>query len=333
MIAKTPSYWFQKPGVISYGLTPASFLYGIGRKAHIAMTREHKVNIPVICIGNLIAGGSGKTPIVRAIFELIKTHNLATNPVILTRGYGGDHGQAPYHLDHNAKITAGMSDEAALLSCTGPVIMAADRYQGALHAETLGYDLIIMDDGFQNPGLYKDISILVIDGTYGFGNQKLLPAGPLREPVHDGMKRAQACIIIGEDSYGVANILPSQMPCFHAHIETDFSPDPTQSYIGFCGLAHPDKFKRTLTQQHISLTDFIAYPDHYPYSQDDITTLIKMADQHKSRLLTTEKDAMRLISFNANLESYLDILPIHIKWDSDIEKLIQLLPNKAGEKA
>ena len=331
MMLRTPPFWYQSPGLISQCLSPASVLYDQARKLYSSRIETHEVDIPVICVGNLIAGGSGKTPVVQSLYRFIKGYKIAEHPVILSRGYGGDKLSAPLLVTEDEIPPSNIGDEARMLSRNAPVIIFPDRYYSALYAQDCRFDMIILDDGFQNPGLAKDLSLLVIDGEKGFGNGKLLPAGPLREPVDDGLSRADACIIMGEDKLGIRDLIPDGVHCFSARVGTDFAPKRNQEYIAFCGLAHPDKFKTTLEKQNVPLVDFISYPDHYAYSAADVAKLISRAQQTGARLITTEKDAARLSYFEERLEPHLDVLQIHLQW-SNKETLFNLL-REIGSKA
>jgi tetraacyldisaccharide 4'-kinase len=324
MMFHTPHFWYRSPGLISQCLSPASALYDQARKLYSSRVKPQEVDIPVICVGNLTTGGSGKTPVVQSLYRFIKGYNLAQNPVILSRGYGGEKLSAPLLVTEDEMPSYNIGDEARMLARSAPVIIYPDRYYGALYAQDCRFDMIIMDDGFQNPGLVKDLSLLVIDGEKGFGNGKLLPAGPLREPVADGLSRADACIIMGEDKQGIKSLLPEGMPCLSTRIGTDFRPKRTLKYIAFCGLAHPDKFRATLAKHEIPLADFIAYPDHYNYAAADISKLLHKVKETGARLLTTEKDAARLFLYEKKLAPYMDVLHIHLQW-SNKETLFNLL--------
>jgi tetraacyldisaccharide 4'-kinase len=331
MMFHTPKFWYQPPGLISQCLSPASSLYDQARKLYSSRIKTQEADIPVICVGNLIAGGSGKTPVVQSIYRFLKGYNIAEHPVILSRGYGGEKLTAPLLVTEDEVPPFNIGDEARMLARSAPVIVFPDRYYGALYAQDCRFDMIIMDDGFQNPGLAKDLSLLVIDGEKGVGNGKLLPAGPLREPVADGLSRADVCIIMGPDKQGIKSQLPEDMPCLFAKTGTDFRPKRNTQYIAFCGLAHPDKFKATLAKHEVPLVDFIAYPDHYTYAAADITRLIRKTEEAGARLLTTEKDAARLFLFEERLAPYLDVVQIHLQW-SNKEILFNLLRELGSKK-
>lgn len=281
MIRQTPSFWYDPdPSWQSRLLYIPSLFYRLGRMVHVAITKPKKAPVPVICVGNLTAGGSGKTPIVQALAERYKDQN----PAILTRGYGGTE-DGPIRVDPERHSFHAVGDEALLLSRFAPVIVSKDRYQGAVYAAQQGAKLIIMDDGFQNRSLEADFYLLVIDGKAGFGNQKLIPAGPLREPLKDGIKRANAAIIINNISH------EWNLPCpvFEAQTNTVIA-DKSKPYAAFCGLGLPEKFFNGLEQAGVKLAAAYGFPDHYAYQDSDIEML--KSTGHK--LITTAKDYVRI---------------------------------------
>lgn len=315
---KTPAFWTTTPGLASALLWPLSQLYRLGQSLHRRTApAPYKAPVPVICVGNLTAGGNGKTPSVIALLDLINAHKLAARPFVLTRGYGGtEKGPAivdPIH--HNA---AQVGEEPLLLARTAPVVVCADRGAGARHAVAHGADLLLMDDGLQNPGLHKDLRFVVIDGASGFGNGLLLPAGPLREPLAQGAQRADGFILIGEDRHNVQSALPAAKPVFTASIQPHNipAPDDQSRYVAFAGLGRPEKFKETLVQKRLSVAHFEAFPDHHVYTARDYARLSALAAQHHARLITTEKDAIKLDPAFKERNGII-IVPIYLSWRDD----------------
>jgi len=297
---KTPSFWNKEKSMISHLLLPVSWLYQVGHI--IAQWRAPKIyisKVPVICVGNAIAGGGGKTPTVIALLKLIKETGLYNNPYILTRGYGSKASDALL-VDtaiHNADY---IGDEPLLLTQHAPTIVSADRKKGAQLAEAKGADIIIMDDGLLNQSLYQDISFLVVDRQIDFGNNRTIPAGPLREPLRKVLDRADAVITIGRPFDA------SDLPVFETTLIANQKPDPGKNYVAFAGIAIPDKFKNSLLDLEYKLKAWLPFPDHHPYSDKDIKKLQKIDGQ----LITTEKDYVRLPDdFKAQVET----LPIHIE--------------------
>lgn len=305
MPMKTPNFWYGENEHAPLWLLPLSWLYGLGRWTHKTLTRSYKPKAKVLCIGNIVAGGSGKTPSALSIMDIIKKEKLAEAPFFLTRGYGGDEDQ--------------------ILSKHALTIVNANRKAGAIEAQERGADLILLDDGFQNPSLHKDISIVVIDGSMGFGNRALLPAGPLREPIAGGLKRADGFILIGEDLRDIEPSLPDK-PLFRAHFKPTAKIDKKAKYIAFAGLGYPQKFFNTLRDlvgEH--LLETVSFPDHHPYTKNDLQALRDKALELGATLITTEKDAARLSETDDDIE----VLPVEMEWQ-DKGALTAFLKERLG---
>lgn len=284
MPLKTPDFW-QRKGIVPTLLSPLSWVYGCGHKIKTAVTKSYKASIPVICVGGVVAGGSGKTPVVHAIIDLIHAHGLYSNPVILTRGYGGTL-KGPTLVDVNHHLSEDVGDEALLHALRAPTIVSKDRADGARLAQAMEADVIILDDGLQNNSLVKDISFLVIDAKQGIGNGQLIPAGPLREPLDDALEKVRAVIYTGGHGGSFSK------PVFTTTINIVSEHDKSQKYFGFAGLGRPEKFKETLVQNGFELSGFQNFADHHAYSVTDMDDLIDKAGTHI--LMTTEKDFVRI---------------------------------------
>jgi tetraacyldisaccharide 4'-kinase len=285
MPPKTPNFW-QEDTLISKFLTPFSKLYDIGQKMDAVITLPYKSSIPVFCIGGIVAGGSGKTPTLHAFLKLIREHSLFQNPVIITRGYGGKITHST-RVDPSVHTYQDVGDEALLHARHAPTIVGRNRMASAKLAETMGADLILMDDGLQNKKLEKTGSILVIDGLQGLGNGKLLPAGPLRETLADGLEKVFAVIEIGQ-----SDLFIPQKPFLKARLQITSHHDSTAPYVAFAGLGYPHKFRQTLIANNFNVQDFVAFADHHPYTENDIQ---KIRDQaNGAKLITTAKDYIRI---------------------------------------
>lgn len=284
MPPKTPEFWQHKGG-IALLLRPLSCLYLACHKLKMGMTRPYKCSIPVICIGGASVGGSGKTPVVHSILNLIREENIFENPVILTRGYGGEL-QGPTLVDPSVHSAHDVGDEAILHAAQAPTIVSRNRVQGAILAVAMDADAIIMDDGLQNNSLVKDFTILVLDKSQGTGNGYVVPAGPLREPLEDATSRSDVIV-----NAGLPRIVSA-----HKRNKT---------YLGFAGLGYPEKFKNTLEQNSFRLTGFVPFADHHPYSEADIAGLKTQAGE--STLITTEKDFVKI---PAALQNGIEVLRI-----------------------
>ncbi len=300
MSLKTPSFWYPK-GTHTKSwkaslLEPLSVVYAFFYRLHQGFVEPEEIDIPVICIGNLVAGGTGKTPTAIAVLEFLKQEGFAANPCFLLRGYGGaERGPVLVNLEKHTAWDVG--DESLILARHAPTIVSADRVAGAELAHTQGADLVLMDDGLQNPGIHKDFNIIVVNGEMGFGNKLMMPAGPLREPLKRGLSKGDAFILIGEDKTGVSALLPQDKPLLKAHLETEKSsiPSKKQRYFAFAGLGYPDKFFNYLKGDlGLDIVETKAYADHYPYAEYDLQELHTKASGLDAALITTEKDHLRL---------------------------------------
>lgn len=316
---KTPSFWYTHKSIISTLLLPASWLYQVGHIIAQARTPKSYIStIPVICVGNAIAGGGGKTPTVITLTKLIKETGHYQNPYILTRGYGRKTSDALL-VDTDIHTVEYVGDEPLLLTRHAPTIVSADRKKGAQLAEQQGADIIIMDDGLLNQSLYQDISFLVVDRHIDFGNNRTIPAGPLREPLRKILDRADAVITIGRPFDA------SDLPVFETSLNVNQKPDDKKEYIAFAGIAIPDKFKNSLLDLGYKLKAWFPFPDHHTYSDKDIKNLKK----HDGQLITTEKDYVRLPS---DFKSEVETLPVSIDVkspDSLIKFIIEQLKSRS----
>lgn len=283
---RAPSFWRHK-GAAALLLAPLGKLYGASVAFKAAVAKPYRTPIPVICVGNLTAGGSGKTPVAIAVGQMLAARGK--KPIFLTRGYGGkERGSALVKEHHSARL---MGDEALLLSRTAPTIVSSDRAIGAALAVNEKAGVIVMDDGHQNFALAKDLSLVVIDGAARVGNGMVLPAGPLREPVAQGLKRADAVIIMGEGSPDLAGY---GGPVLRAWLEPLPHDLAGRKVLAFAGIGRPKKFFETLTAVGALVEDTESFADHYYYRPDDLAGLRTRAKARGAQLVTTEKDLVRI---------------------------------------
>ena len=309
---KTPTHW-KSVGFISILLWPLGCIYGMITALRLFLKKSHQVEATVICVGNLTAGGTGKTPVAVSLAKMLQKHGQ--NPFFVSRGYGGKLKDIQVNLNHHSAIEVG--DEPLILARQAPVIINPNRYLGALMAAQEGANYIIMDDGFQNPSLKKDKSILVIDGNIGFGNEMCIPAGPLREFKSLGLKRAHAIAIIGEDKHKLADKFTS-LPVFKGKIKA-VSPSPlTYDVIAFAGIGRPDKFYQSLTECGFNVIATKDFPDHHFYSEKELEELIFLSKKHKAPLYTTAKDFVKI---PPHLQGKFKVLEIEIEWENPAELL------------
>jgi tetraacyldisaccharide 4'-kinase len=292
---KAPAFWSRPPGVAARLLAPLGWLYG--RVAAARMARPGQAaGVPVICVGNLTAGGAGKTPTARWISDWAKGRGF--RPVVLSRGYGGRL-DGPIMVDPARHRAIDCGDEPLLLARGAPVAVARDRPAGAALAEAQGADLLIMDDGLQNPSLTKDFRLAVVDGGFGVGNGFCLPAGPLRAPLVDQLAHVDAVVVIGEGAPGDAAAAAAEAagkPVFRARLAPDAAAVAAlrgKTLLAFAGIGRPEKFFRTLQDAGLDVREVIAFGDHHPFTAADVSALTEKAREASLTLVTTEKDAMR----------------------------------------
>jgi tetraacyldisaccharide 4'-kinase len=281
---RAPDFWRRRNGAAIL-LAPLGALYGLSVALKARFARPFDAGLPVICVGNLTAGGSGKTPIAIAIAERLRAKGH--RPFFLTRGYGGsERGPAMALRAHSA---AQMGDEALLLARAAPTIVARDRAAGARLAKEKGATVLVMDDGHQNFALRKSLSLVVVDAEAGFGNGFQIPAGPLREPVAQGLSRADTVILMGDGSPGLANFSGTVL---RAHLKVEGEAFAGKPVFAFAGIGRPEKFVASLEDSGAKVVASCFFDDHHPYTDDDISALKAVADEIP--LVTTEKDFVRL---------------------------------------
>jgi tetraacyldisaccharide 4'-kinase len=312
---RAPGFW-QTGGLLAALLAPASLCYAAGGWLRRRMASPRAVAAPVICVGNLVAGGAGKTPVALAFGERLRAHGCAVH--FLSRGYGGRE-RGPLRVDPERHSAADVGDEPLLLARTAPTWIARDRAAGATAAVQAGAGVIVMDDGFQNHTLKKDLSLLVVDGGYGFGNGRVMPAGPLREPLAAGLGRADAVVLIGPDQCGVEAMLT--LPLLRAVLAPIAAALAGRQVLAFAGIARPEKFFATLQGMGCRIVGVRAFPDHHPYSEGEVAALIEAARQADAVPVTTEKDAVRL---PAAFRSEIQTLPVALRWrdEAAVDRLL-----------
>ena len=315
MPIKAPDFWQKKHAFLSRLLSPLGRLYAWVVRRRIRKTKPYESKIPVVCVGNLVMGGVGKTPMAVSIAEYFKMNGM--KPVFLTRGYGG--GLSNIMVDPDRHKASQTGDEALLLARVAPTIVDADRARGAKKAESIGADVIIMDDGFQNPQLVKTLSFAVFDGRYGFGNGQVFPAGPLREPLQDGLNRANAFVVVGKDLAGVRKEIGGRyenLPFIGMHIEQNVAIIEQLSgkrVFAFAGIGYPEKFFDMLKEYGCDVVGTKSFPDHYPYTDQDITDLIDQAGKSDAVPVTTAKDFVRIAP---RFRQSIQVVEAYMVWDT-----------------
>ena len=290
---KAPKFWYLKRDTyLSNSLYPFSLLFRLGTKLRALVIKEKVSELPIICIGNIVVGGAGKTPVSLKIGKMLI--KAGYRPHFVSKGYAGiEKNNALVEKWHSPKS---VGDESILLSEIAPTWVGTDRNKSFSLAKDAGADCIIMDDGFQNPTIKKDFSIIVIDGKQGFGNNNVLPAGPLRESIRRGLKRANAVIIVGKDNNKINKLIPSEIPCFEAKFDVSKNNEifKGKNITAFAGIAYPRKFFDTLEDQGAKVLKKITFADHHIYNENDLLKLVEIANTNKSILVTTKKDFIRI---------------------------------------
>ena len=325
---RTPAFWYRPAGIAAWTLAPLGALYGLAGRLRMARGTPHKAGVPVLCVGNLVAGGAGKTPVCIAVAEALRTRGVAAQ--FLTRGHGGRE-RGPLPVDPARHGAADVGDEALLLAAHAPCWVARDRAEGARAAEASGAQAIVMDDGFQNPGLAKDCALVVVDGGVGFGNGRLVPAGPLREPVARGLARADAVVVMGEDRAGVERLVSGALPVLHARLEpAEEARDLSgRAVLAFAGIGRPEKFFATLEALGAHLKERVGFADHHPYRPEEIMALVDRAAALGATPVTTAKDAARL---PAALRPLVRVVPVRAVWrdSARLDRLLDSVLTRGG---
>ena len=293
---REPAFWQQRNSLLSRLLMPLGALYG-GLTASRMMQRGTVAGIPVICVGNYHTGGAGKTPTTLMMVKLLR--ELGETPVVLSRGHGGKL-RGPVKVDPSRHEAADVGDEPLMMARDVPVVIARDRVGGAALARSTGASVIVMDDGFQNPALVKDLSLIVIDGNRGLGNGRVFPAGPLRAPLDRQIDRTDALVIIGDGvaATGVAALVHGRGgKILTARLQPDAASVRAlhgKRVLAFAGIGDPGRFFRTLRNAGVDVAVETAFGDHHPYRSQEIDTLVMQAQREGLTLVTTEKDLVKL---------------------------------------
>jgi tetraacyldisaccharide 4'-kinase len=313
---KTPNFWFKKDSFLVSTLIPFSKLYRFFSTLIYKKTKPVHIHTPLICVGNASLGGGGKTPAALAIGKILE--NLKFKHGFLTRGYKGET-KGPFRVNALYHTAKQMGDEALILAKNSITYVAKDRLKGAQKMDQLKLDAIVMDDGYQNPKLKKDISFLVIDGQIGFGNEHIFPAGPLRESAEEALKKATSVIVVGKPSEQISKFIETvSVPVFKASIQSFFPKeiDKTTSLIAFSGLAYPKKFFSSLEDNGYNIIKKISFADHHLFTEKDFSSLREKARSLGAKLITTEKDYVRLTKMQ---RKYVNYVPIELCWDNENE--------------
>ena len=325
-----PKFWFAEThSLFSLLMEPISWFYELIHKARHKKTKPWMAPIPVICIGNLLIGGQGKTPIALSIGQLLKNKGLKVH--FLSRGYGGII-KGPIKVNPSEHTSREVGDEPLLLAQECETWVSSNRTLGIQSAYQDGAEIIITDDGFQDPSINKDLSVIVIDGEVGFGNGRLLPSGPLRENIYFGLSRAQAVVIMGNDHSNIKEKLNGFLSNQHNNaikvLEATIVPKTNIGKIkntrlyAFSGIGHPKKFFDTLERIGCCVIAKIKYRDHHQFSPREVKELVKSAKKQEAMLVTTSKDYARLSN---EQKKYVTEILVKVEWGNinDLKILLE----------
>ncbi len=321
---KAPRFW-SRGGWKAWALQPLALAYSGAVLAYRHLKPTVRAPLPLICVGNYTAGGAGKTPVVRALVEGLEARGH--RPVVVSKGYGGRL-KGPLWVDPLNHSAADVGDEPLLLAGNGPVMVAHSRASGMTFlrrelakADVKPYDLIIMDDGLQNPSLAPDLAFGVVDAGTGIGNARTLPAGPLREPLKLGLRRSHAVIVLhtGQeaDHPSMDDLLALARECGLPVLQGSsyLQAAPAHPWVlAFCGIARPAKFFRSLAEAGYRVTDTQPFGDHQPFPEAALGNLYRRAQADEAQLITTEKDWLRLPE---QWRARVHFAPLHLDWERD----------------
>ncbi len=316
---RAPEFWNTDNGIARL-LEPFGLIYGAVTARRMARAKPFKASKPVICVGNLTAGGSGKTPVAASLAAHLS--DIGRTPAILLRGYGGTL-KGPVRVSAHSHGVDDVGDEALLHARAAMTWVAHERALAAVPAIAAGADVLIMDDGHQHASLAKDLSLVVVDGVSGFGNGRLIPAGPLRETVSAGLARANAVVVMGDDPNDLAGRLAGRLPILRAHLALgpEWQALRGQRIVAFAGIGNPNKFLHALQAVGARVVAFHPFGDHYGYAAADIQPMLDEAYALNALPVTTVKDAMRL---DPDQRQQVNVLTVKAAWE-DVDALDELL--------
>ncbi len=313
---RAPDFWrAESAGPWPCLLSPLAGLYALGGIVHRATTRPYRAAVPVICVGNLVAGGAGKTPVALSLAARLEARGAEVH--LLSRGYGGSEA-GPLRVEPERHSARDVGDEPLLLAAAGPTWVARDRAAGARAAVGAGARAIVMDDGLQNPSLEKSLSLVIVDGVYGFGNRRVMPAGPLREPMGHGLARADAVVLIGPDETGAAEAALGAASRPPALIRARLAPVEAAKALGgtralaFAGIAQAEKFFRSLEDAGLIIAGRRVFADHHPYQESEIAAIEADSRALNAVPVTTGKDAARL---NAETRARITVFDVEVVFE------------------
>lgn len=321
--SEAPPFWFEPAGWKARALWPLSWLYGRIARRRLDSAVPMKVNAPVICIGNLTVGGTGKTPTALALADIAIKHKF--RPGFVSRGYGGTHIK-PHLVDLEKDVFSAVGDEPLLLARKAPTMIGRNRGLAAQKLLDAGCDFIIMDDGFQSRTLHYDYALVTLDARRGIGNGKVIPAGPVRAPLRDQMRLTDTVLRIGEGDAGDAVIRAASRaakPIMQAWLKpANLRAISGKQVLAYSGIGDPNKFYETLSTFGCWLGSTRSFPDHHVFTQAEAQELLDKAKSENLCLVTTEKDAVRLQHYQGALDQLREqshVLPVSLVFETKVD--------------
>lgn len=311
MVSEAPPFWWERADWRASALFPLSALYGMAAGRRMERARREKLDVPVLCVGNLTVGGAGKTPVAIAMAKAAASRGL--RPGFLSRGHGGS-SRHPHLVDAAHDSARRVGDEPLLLADQAPVAVTPNRAAGAKLLIEMGCDFLILDDGFQSARVHFDYALLVVDARRGIGNGHIIPAGPMRAPLVDQLRHADAIVRMG-DGHAADAVIRMAARAGKAVLEARTVPKNPDSltakrFLAFAGIGDPDKFFDTVRAAGGEVVIARPFPDHHPYRDDDLADLSAAAQAAGLELVTTAKDAARLRHGSSAAQAFLDQLHV-----------------------
>ncbi len=330
---EAPPFWWQNPSWQAWLLSPLSFIYGRAAGKRMDFNASAAASVPVICVGNFIVGGAGKTPTVELLSRHVRARKL--RPGVLSRGHGGAI-TTPTVVKRDRHNAHDVGDEALLHAVHAITVVSADRPAGAELLVEQGCDIILMDDGFQNPSLEKDFCLVVVDAKRGLGNSFAMPAGPMRVPFHHQLLYADTILIIGEGERGdavVRKCARAGKPVLRCSVHTKCRL-LKKPYLAYAGIADASKFTDSLSAAGADVREIEAFGDHHFFTEEECEELLQRADRDELTLITTSKDAARMRGMGAPQEKLLEastVLKIELRLEdpSQLESIIDAAIEKS----
>ena len=334
-MSDVPPFWFQKPGLAAWLLAPFGALYGRAVGLRVGASPKFVASVPVICVGNFVVGGAGKTPTALALAKVAK--KMGHKPGFLSRGYGGGATHATL-VDPDTHNARDVGDEPLLLAAKAPTVVSIDRPSGAELLAEQDVDLIIMDDGFQNPHLKKDFTLVVVDAERGIGNGFCMPAGPLRANLSRQLSMTDALLIVGQSDVAanlVRRVAKMARPIIQANIRLlGASKFKNKKILAWCGIAAPQKFFGSLEKVGAKIMHRRAFDDHHPLGDDECNELLELAQAENLILASTAKDIARLQRMGDAQQKLLDAtVPLNIELEFENVRMIEQIIARAIDHA